>query len=91
MLLWFIPILRDFPPRSPERVSRNLSKTIGAWKRWAAKEFNVEWQRNFFDHRLRAGDSPDAKRQYILENPVRAALVEKIDDWPQMWRVPFLG
>jgi putative transposase len=36
------------------------------------------WQKGFFDHVLRSGESYSEKWQYVLENPVRTGLV---DDW----------
>jgi putative transposase len=40
------------------------------------------WQKGFFDHLLRNHDSYDQKWEYVLENPIRAKLVAKSDDWP---------
>jgi hypothetical protein len=40
------------------------------------------WQREFFDHLLRTPESYERKWRYVLENPVRAGLVVKSEDWP---------
>ena len=40
------------------------------------------WQRGFFDHLLRSGESYSQKWAYVRENPVRAGLVTKPEDWP---------
>ena len=40
------------------------------------------WQPGFFDHVLRSTESYREKSTYVLENPVRAGLVEKPDQWP---------
>jgi REP element-mobilizing transposase RayT len=40
------------------------------------------WQKGFFDHILRSGDSYSEKWQYVRENPVRAGLVKAWSDWP---------
>jgi len=40
------------------------------------------WQEEFFDHVLRSSDSYNQKWDYVKENPVRAGLVKKSDDWP---------
>ena len=40
------------------------------------------WQRGFFDHVLRTDESYAQKWNYVRENPVRAGLVTKADDWP---------
>src|SRR5213082_3467310 len=40
------------------------------------------WQKGFFDHILRSGDSYSEKWEYVRENPVRASLVKAGTDWP---------
>ena len=40
------------------------------------------WQNGFFDHVLRSAESYRDKSIYVFENPVRAGLVEKTDQWP---------
>jgi len=40
------------------------------------------WQKGFFDHVLRSEESCHRKWLYVRENPVRAGLVEKAEDWP---------
>ncbi|SRR6266481_1827311 len=40
------------------------------------------WQKGFFDHILRSGDSYSEKWEYVRENPVRASLVKAWRDWP---------
>jgi putative transposase len=40
------------------------------------------WQKGFFDHILRSGDSYSAKWEYVRENPVRAGLVKDWREWP---------
>ncbi|PYL16625.1 MAG: hypothetical protein DME30_08935 [Verrucomicrobia bacterium] len=40
------------------------------------------WQKGFFDHILRSGDSYSEKWNYVRENPVRAGLVTAWSDWP---------
>lgn len=40
------------------------------------------WQKGFFDHVLRSGESLSGKWAYVRENPVRAGLVENAEDWP---------
>jgi REP element-mobilizing transposase RayT len=60
----------------------NIKKLIRNWKHWTAQNFRFRWQRDFFKHRLRSDQSLDEKVAYIWENPVRAALVAKPEDWP---------
>jgi REP element-mobilizing transposase RayT len=40
------------------------------------------WQKGFFDHVLRSGESYEEKWNYVRENPVRAGLVPVWNDWP---------
>jgi putative transposase len=46
------------------------------------KKRRTLWQEEFFDHVLRSIESYGQKWQYVKENPVRAGLVKKSDDWP---------
>jgi REP element-mobilizing transposase RayT len=62
-----------------------MPAAIRSWKRWIATRCGIEWQRGFFDHRLRSQESAAQKRTYILDNPVRAGLVEKPEDWEYIW------
>jgi REP element-mobilizing transposase RayT len=48
----------------------SLSKLVRDFKRIAARKVGIEWQRNFFDHRLRHDESETEKYDYILQNPV---------------------
>jgi putative transposase len=40
------------------------------------------WQKTFFDHVLRNSESYADKWEYVSENPVRAGLVQRAEDWP---------
>jgi REP element-mobilizing transposase RayT len=40
------------------------------------------WQEEFFDHVLRSSESYSQKWDYVKENPVRAGLVRRPDEWP---------
>ena len=46
------------------------------------KQSRRVWQEEFFDHVLRSSESYSQKWEYVKENPVRARLVRKFDDWP---------
>jgi len=54
-------------------------------KSYLAKTHGINWQDDFFDHRLRDNREYIEKAEYIRQNPVRAALVEKAADWPYVW------
>ena len=74
-----IHLLACFPP------DKILSQVVGLWKRALARKHAISWQRNFFEHRLRAEENIRQKADYILHNPVRAGLVEQSQDWPYIW------
>jgi putative transposase len=83
---WSIPILLLMPDHlhmlakfSPEV---GMKKLVRNWKRYLASENEIVWQRDFFDHRLRSDESLSDKAAYILQNPVRAGLVNQSEDWP---------
>jgi putative transposase len=59
--------------------------TITNWKRWTARQLGIRWQRDFFEHRLRGEEPWRQKADYILENPVRAGLASKPEEWPHVW------
>jgi REP element-mobilizing transposase RayT len=66
-----------------------LSMFIGKWKEWTAKYVRrrlglppVLWQPEFFDHVLRSGESYEEKWEYTRQNPRRAGLVTRVEDWP---------
>ena len=67
---------------------RSLSDFVGKWKEWTAKYAAQRlgfamplWQPRFFDHVQRASESYDQKWLYVRENPVRAGLVARSDEW----------
>jgi putative transposase len=62
--------------------SKPMSKVISAFKSWLAKQCGIQWQRDFFDHRLRNLESAAEKANDIRMNPVRAGLVANPQDWP---------
>jgi putative transposase len=68
-------------PREPgmETVMKN-------WKKYVAGKHGVDWQRDFFDHRLRDHHELEEKTSYILMNPVRKGLCGRAADWTWMFR-----
>jgi len=59
-----------------------LSNLIRDFKRITARMAKIDWQRNFFDHRLRHDESLAKKFEYICQNPVRAGLITQGEKWP---------
>lgn len=72
------PVGHEYPP---------LKKWITYWKsmvsrEWTDSEERHIWQPDFWDTQLRTGDSYAEKWHYVRNNPVRAGLVERVEDWP---------
>ena len=59
-----------------------LSQTIRA-----AGTPSPHWQKGFFDHVLRSGESYAQKWNYVRNNPVRAKLVSHPEDWPYLGEI----
>jgi putative transposase len=72
-------VLASFP------VDVNLNAFISAWKSYLTINKKIQWQRDFFDHRIRNDENLDEKADYIRQNPVRAGLATKYEDWPWKW------
>lgn len=71
-----VHFLASFPPDG------RMEDVVARWKRYTSMHAKVRWQRDFFDHRLRSDESFGEKADYILENPVRASLVDNFEKWP---------
>ena len=63
---------------------KQLNRLLGAWKRFTTTQHQIDWQKNFIDHRLRSDESWELKAQYIRQNPVRAGLIKEGEIWPYM-------
>ena len=62
--------------------SLNLGWWIFNLKHWLSRKGKINFQENFFDHRLRSSNSASDKWHYVNMNPVRAGLVQRPEDWP---------
>jgi REP-associated tyrosine transposase len=66
----------------------SLGRWIGCLKQALARRMGqrnsagVIWQRGFFDHLLRSDESYGQKWNYVRENPVRAGLKARAEEWP---------
>jgi REP-associated tyrosine transposase len=58
-----------------------LKQALMRANRWSINNGQV-WQEGFFDHVLRSDESMNLKWGYIVQNPVRAGLVNREEDWP---------
>jgi putative transposase len=57
---------------------------ITCWKRGVTrllKNSAYRWQAGSFHHRVRCFEDAIGKRLYMDENPVRAGLVKRVEDW----------
>jgi putative transposase len=63
---------------------KQLTRLIGDWKRFTATRLKIDWQKNFFDHRLRSDESWEEKAHYIRMNPVRAGIIPESERWTYM-------
>ncbi|HWN96485.1 MAG TPA: hypothetical protein VNT99_15760 [Methylomirabilota bacterium] len=72
--------LISFPPSA-----KTLQSVVSKWKEWTAKKLSIEWQRDFFEHRLRREESRREKADYILNNPMRKGLISRAEDWPYIY------
>ena len=85
-----------FCAESADGACHKLSRFIGGWKEWTAKELSrvvslpaPVWQERFFDHVLRSDESYAEKWAYVRENPVRAGLASTWAAWPSQGFVDF--
>ena|ERR1700682_890117 len=82
---WYLKLLLLMPDHLHVLIGvpgeAQLSKLIRDFKRITARIAKIDWQRNFFDHRLRHDESEDEKAGYIRENPVRAGLIGANQKW----------
>ncbi len=71
------------------RQEYSLSQIVHSWKSYTAKEINTLlqrtgtlWQREYFDRYIRSEQHYYYALNYIHQNPVKAGLVERAEDWP---------
>jgi putative transposase len=88
--LWFVHVIILMPDHLHALLSfgtshNTMEAIILSWKEWTAKQLKINWQRDFFEHRLRSYESRKQKADYILANPVRAGLVSRAEFWPYVW------
>ena len=70
--------------------TRDLSRTLGSIKGYTAYEANCIlkrrgrcfWQHESFDHWCRSAEQEEGIERYIRQNPVKAGLVTRWEDWP---------
>ena len=72
-----------------------LSEILWAIKSASAHRINrlfgragAVWQAEYFDTALSRSESLDAKMEYVRQNPVRAGLVARPEDYEWCWEAP---
>ncbi|WP_417750559.1 REP-associated tyrosine transposase [Rubritalea spongiae] len=87
--VWFCELLLLMPDHLHALISvhpdSSLRKVVSDWKRWLARNHDLKWQANFFDHRIRNDASLHEKWLYILNNPVKKGYCSSMDDWEFVW------
>jgi putative transposase len=68
-----------FPPEP------GMSTIIRDWKRGTARFQGVQWQTNYFDHRIRNNSEANEKWSYIRRNPVVKGLCLAEEDCQHWW------
>jgi Transposase and inactivated derivatives len=88
-LIWWIHLFLIMPDHLHILLAFHPSQSIQAaitnWKRYIATTQNINWQRNFFEHRIRDELSFQEKWHYIRANPVRAGIAATPDEWQYQW------
>jgi len=86
---WFCRLCLLMPDHLHALISfpatESMAKVVRNFKEHTAKRSSVNWQRDFFDHRLRDERNLQLKADYIRQNPVRAGLTSSADQWPYLW------
>jgi len=68
---------------------RSLQQVMNSLKGRSAYRINLErserqqvWQAGFHDHAIRREEDLESAARYLIQNPVRAGLVEQFDQYP---------
>ena len=72
-------------------LERALQFIKGGYSHRVGTELNSSaavWQRGFTDHRIRDAEDYERHKLYLLQNPVRARLVESADEYPYSSAAP---
>jgi len=80
------------PGVGPDGFSEGLGDILKSIKGASSREANLLmgrrgtlWLDESFDHELRRDESVQEKCDYVRQNPVRAGLVDRPEDYPWLW------
>ena len=70
-----------------ENSNANVKSCMDKFKQktgyWLSKnKIDKKWQKDYYDHIIRDGENLELQVRYILNNPVRAGLVDNWKDYP---------
>jgi putative transposase len=71
------------------RADASLTEFVRVFKQrssfhWKRRFGNDLWQRSYFEHVLRDDEATVSVAQYVLENPLRAGLSRRVEDYPYL-------
>jgi len=72
---------------APSNEDSSLKLWVQYWrnaftKAWPHPQDKPIWQRDYWDRQIRRGESYSEKWAYVEQNPVRAGLVNMVQEWP---------
>ena len=83
---WHVKLFLLMPDHLHGLISFNtrehqIRTLLQSFKRYLARISSIQWQRSYFEHRIRNQDELQEKAAYIRNNPVRAGLADTPEDW----------
>ena len=78
------------------RTSEPIRGWVRYWKSaasrsWPRPDEQPIWQQDVWDTQLRRGESYSEKWDYVSQNPIRAGLVNRLEDWPYQGEISVLS
>ena len=63
-----------------------LDRVVAKWRALVGRlVVGLDWQPNFFEHRLRPSEEIESYACYVFMNPYRAGLIGLSECWPGWW------
>ncbi|HKJ71911.1 MAG TPA: transposase [Gammaproteobacteria bacterium] len=84
-LHWLVQLPGDLGPNREGYLGEVMKALKGRSARrvnWAAGRQGPLWQRAFHDHAVRDGEDLKPIARYVVANPVRSGLVDRVEDYP---------
>jgi putative transposase len=77
----FMPLMRDENPYSLSSIMHSLKRHTAQQANQVLGRSGMFWAHESFDHYIRDGAERRRIIEYVLQNPVKAGLVERWEDW----------